>query len=548
MFDQNRILYVNSTEALLDTLYKYISERINNVFFNAKNELVINAKKNYLFKNNKLEPYPELSRFNGSIITDHLVLNDSVELFNIDGDSLYLLKNKTFYNLTKEFNTPIPLQIKKILYYKSTLYLATLKDIFICYNPIKIFSGSTVQIKPLNVSFNNINDILFHKDSLFIASDDGLTIIPNASLNKEIASPPIPYFNSISVNDVKYSLPIKELTLTGKNNIQLAFGCISYFSSSVTYSYMLEGAEKKWSIGIGSEINVFYRNLPPGHYNFKLRVRKSNSDWSEPLILPVIIKPTLIEYPAFWAFLLLLSGIIVILFINRIRTQRIRRMELDHQLIISEQKALQSMMNPHFIFNSLGSIQNYLLKNKGSEAIIYLSNFARLIRQNLNSVNMPMIKLEDEVDRLRNYLELEKIRLEDKFEYTIVIDQDLEEDELYIPSMLIQPIVENSIWHGIATLKEQGMISINFQSWKSKSLKIRIEDNGIGLRQSIEFSVKEEHRQHLGMQMIKKRLALLSKKYKVEANIYYSECFPEKAYPGTLVELIVPFTYSAADQ
>jgi hypothetical protein len=405
-----------------------------------------------------------------------------------------------------------------------------------------------IQIKPLNISFNNINDILIHNDTLFIASDDGLTIIPRASLIKEIASPPIPYFNSISVNDIKYSLPINEIKLTGKNNIQLVFGCISYSSSSVTYSYMLEGVEKKWITGIGSEINVSYRNLPPGHYKFKLRVRKSNSGWSDPLVLPIIIKPTLIEYPAFWAFLLLLLGALVMLFINRIRTQRIRRMEIDHQLIISEQKALQSMMNPHFIFNSLGSIQNYLLKNKGSEAVIYLSNFARLIRQNLNSVNTPMISLEDEVDRLRNYLDLEKIRLEYKFDYSIDIDQALDEDEVYIPSMIIQPIVENSIWHGIATLKEQGMISVSFQPWKSKSLKIRIEDNGIGMQQSDEFSINDEHRQHLGMQMIKKRLALLSKKYKVTAMITYKECSPEKQNPGTLAEIIVPFTYTAADQ
>jgi sensor histidine kinase YesM len=99
-----------------------------------------------------------------------------------------------------------------------------------------------------------------------------------------------------------------------------------------------------------------------------------------------------------------------------------------------EQKALQSMMNPHFIFNSLGSIQNYLLNNKGSEAVIYLSQFANLIRQNLNAINTPMIILEEEVDRLRNYIDLEQKRLENKFEYSIELDSNLEEETLYIPS------------------------------------------------------------------------------------------------------------------
>ena len=545
LIDISRFLFTLSSKPILNAEFKVINEQIYNAYYNTKDELVVNGKINYTFRNNQLEQYPDLMRFNGSLISDHLVLNDSVELFNIDGDSLYLLKGHAFYNLTKAFNTPVTLQIKKALYEDSTLYLSTMKDIFVCYNPIKILSGNPVQIKSLNISFNNINDILLKKDSLYIASDDGLTIIPRSSLIKYIA-PPIPYLHSITVNDKKYSLPLKELVLTGKNNIQLSFGCISYFSGSPTYTYMLEGAEKKWTTGIGSEIEIFYRNLPPGKYIFKLRVR-SNSDWSKPLLLAIVIKPTLFEYPAFWAFMLLIAAVLIMLFVYRIKTQRIRRIEIDHQLVVLEQKALQSMMNPHFIFNSLGSIQNYLLKNKGNEAIIYLSNFARLIRQNLNAINTPMIALEEEVIRLRNYLDLEKIRLENKFDYRIEIEQTIEGDELYIPNMIIQPIVENSIWHGIASLKEQGVIIISFQTHSSNSLIIRIKDNGIGMKQSIEDSSKDTHRKHLGMQMIKKRLDLLGKKHATETCINYSECSPDKVNPGTLVELIVPFTYSTVD-
>jgi len=400
---------------------------------------------------------------------------------------------------------------------------------------------------PLNISFNNINDILINKDSLFIASDDGLTIIPESSLLKNTATPPIPYFSSITINDIIYSLPIKELILTGKNNIQLSFGCISYFASSASYSYMLEGAGNKWIAGIGSDINLFYRNLPPGNYNFKLRVRKSDSGWSKPLILPITIKPTLFEYPAFWTFLVLIAIAIILYWGFRIKSQRNRRIEIDHQLVILEQKALQSMMNPHFIFNSLGSIQNYLLKNKGSEAIIYLSNFARLIRQNLNAINTPMILLQEEAERLTNYLDLEKIRLEDRFDFSIEIDPELEDDEVYIPSMIIQPIVENSIWHGIVSLKVQGTIVIRFQTHNAKSLRITIADNGIGMKLSDEFSNKDAQRKHLGMQIIRKRLDLLGKKYNTKTSISYSENSPDTNPPGTLAELIVPFTYTASD-
>jgi hypothetical protein len=414
----------------------------------------------------------------------------------------------------------------------------------VCHNPLKVTSGVPVHLDPLNISFNNINDVLVLQDTLYIASDDGLTVIAEASVANNVVFPPNPYLQSIIVNDKLYTLPDQELKLTGKNNIKLSFGCISYSSSPVIYSYKLEGAENKWTVGTGSGINLVYQNLPKGNYIFKLRVRKSNSAWSKPLALTIIIKPTLIEYPVFWAFVVIFSAGLIFFIISFIRIQKMKRVEVDHQLIVMEQKALQSMMNPHFIFNSLGSIQNYLLKNKGSDAVIYLSQFARLIRQNLNAINSPMIALEEEVDRLRNYIDLEQKRLENKFDYTIEIDHKLEEDGIFIPSMIIQPIAENSIWHGMATLEEKGTINIHFQAYKAKSLRVTIEDNGIGMKKSLEYSAKSSQQKHLGMQIIKKRLDLLSKKYKTETSINYSEYSHDHNTPGTVVVIIMPFIYS----
>jgi hypothetical protein len=547
LFDQNNILFTSRIKPSLISVPIQLSERINNAYFNSDNEFVINAKRNYRYINNKLELYPELSRFDGTLISDHLDLDNSSELFNIDGDSLFIYKNHKFYNLTDAFDTPFDKHITKILYQDSTLYLATLKDIFICYNPIKALTGIPVHLEPLNISFNNINDIIIRNDTLYIASDDGLTIISETSVAKSKAFPPIPYLKSITVNDIIYTLPDRELKLTGKNSIKLSFGCISYSSSQVIYSYRLEGTDDKWTTGTGSGIDLVYQNLPKGNYIFELRVRKSNSGWSKPFELRITIKPTLVEYPAFWAIIVLIASGLTFLIFHLIRIQKMKRVEIDHQLIIMEQKALQSMMNPHFIFNSLGSIQNYLLKNKGSEAVIYLSQFARLIRQNLNSINTPMINLEEEVDRLRNYIDLEKKRLENKFEYSIEIDSQLEEDGVFIPSMIIQPIAENSIWHGMANLEEKGTIKISFHAYKLKSLKVIIQDNGIGMTKSLGFTDKSTQNKHLGMLIIKKRLALLGKKYNTETSMSYSEYSPGQNNPGTVVELILPLINSVDD-
>jgi two-component sensor histidine kinase len=238
--------------------------------------------------------------------------------------------------------------------------------------------------------------------------------------------------------------------------------------------------------------------------------------------------------------LLLVISLFIIIWRKNIR---LRRQEMDHQIVILEQKALQSMMNPHFIFNTLGSIQSYLLQNKPGEAGIYLSQFARLIRLNITSINAPMINLEEEVNRLRIYLDLEKFRMGNTFEYTIELNSKIEEEDLYIPSMIIQPFIENSIWHGIAPLEGKGMIRIFLAFHSTHALKVIIEDNGVGMKQSEKFTSKKEEHLHLSMEVIRKRLEIIGKKMKIETAMSVSEAFPGEPNPGTRVELILPFTY-----
>ena len=201
------------------------------------------------------------------------------------------------------------------------------------------------------------------------------------------------------------------------------------------------------------------------------------------------------------------------------------------------------MMNPHFIFNTLGSIQNYLLQNKSSEAGIYLSQFARLIRLNINSLNASRINLEEEANRLSIYLDLEKFRMDNKFDYKIEMEDELEEDDIYIPTMLIQPYVENSIWHGISPLDEKGLIRISFSMHTSDSLKIIVEDNGIGIKKALTYSGRSENHLHLSMEIIRKRLEILGKKMKITTAVEISEAFPGEPNPGTRVEIVVPVSY-----
>jgi len=543
LYDQNRILQTSIFNMFKDSKQNYLSERINYAFYNCNDDIIINGRKNYIYKNNRLYGFEDLKKFNGTTILDHLIIDFKTEIFNIDGDSLYIYRNKKFYNLTSVFNISIDLQIKKILYNKSTLYIGTLSNIFICDNPLDIIMGKTVQLQSLNIRFNNINDILFKSDTLYVASNEGLTIISEASIKRSKSNAPMPYLQSVTIDDFAYSLPLTKLSLVGKKNIHLICKCISFTSTPIIYSYILEGSDNSWTSGTGPNITVIYQNLHKGSYTFKLRMRKSNSDWSPPLELKIVIYPTFWEYPIVWIAIALIVAALIVFVVIQIKNQKIKKTEIDNQLILMEQKALQSMMNPHFIFNSLGSIQNYLLKNKAGEAVLYLSQFARLIRQNLHAINLAMISLDEEINRLNNYLELEQLRLENKFDYSIEVEDILLDENIFIPSMIIQPFAENSIWHGIAGLASKGLISIKFTQLSDKVLKIIIEDNGTGMEQSKDQSYKSKNHLHLGMLMTHKRLVLLSKKYNIDAHMKHSDLNPGSENLGTRVELFVPYSY-----
>ncbi len=544
-FNQYHLYFIHPDELFKTLDNKIINERIYNIYYNPENELIINAKKNYSFQNGKADVCEKLARFNNKIISDHLNLNDNTELFNIEGDSLYVMKNDKIYNLSAAFEQQIDFQIKHLAYHDSTLFIATSKNIYICENPLNALKNETVFLHMANIPFRAIHAILFNNEKLFVASDDGLTSISYQNLHDISTQPPIPYFQTIQLNDKENQVNQNEISFVGNQRVNIAFSCINYSISPVIFSYMLEGSDSDWNIAKSN--NVVLQNLSKGNYNFKLRARKSTSDWSEPIYFGITVDATIWQHPLFYFVVFILISGLAFLVLIRQKNIELRRRELEHQILLSEQKSLQAMMNPHFIFNSLGSIQNYLLHNKPNEAGVYLSQFARLIRQNLNAINSPLIHLEEEVDRLKNYLDLEKLRMGNKFSYYIEIDEDIEADEILIPSMIVQPFVENSIWHGIANMEEKGFIGIKFKHKGEYSLQIIVEDTGIGINNAVKYGFKKDNHLNLGNDITRKRLNLLGQKYGIETGVTYCEKSPGLSNPGTIVEIIVPVQYGRSE-
>jgi ligand-binding sensor domain-containing protein len=332
------------------------------------------------------------------------------------------------------------------------------------------------------------------------------------------------------------------------NNISFYFDGISLTDpEKVLYSYKLEGYDKDWSPYTDVN-NTKYDNLPPGKYTFKVKSCNNEGIWNiEPAIFSFTIKPPF--YKTWWFILfclLAISGIVIIIF--RLRVLQIKRkqqIEFEHLVEVSkaELTALRAQMNPHFVFNALNSIQHYILNSKGDEAVKYLSKFAKLIRIILNNSEKPITTINEDIEAIKLYLELEKMRFENKFDYSINIDSSIDGDYDEIPPMLIQPYLENAILHGINPKEGNGQIYISIKV-VNQFIKISIKDDGIGREKSKAVQSLQPAARHksLGMKITKDRVRILNTIHQSNLNVNIIDLYNDKNEAiGTQVDLFIPY-------
>lgn len=201
-------------------------------------------------------------------------------------------------------------------------------------------------------------------------------------------------------------------------------------------------------------------------------------------------------------------------------------------------KSLRTQMNPHFIFNALNSVNSFIASNDERAANKYLSEFSQLMRAVLENSEEDFITLEKEIELLNLYVKLEHFRFKDKFDYTIHVSEDLKIDEFVIPPMLLQPYVENAVWHGLRYKKERGMLKINFDKLDSETVKITIIDDGIGRSKSKAIKTENQKKQQSkGMGNIRKRISILNEMYKDKVDVTIQNVFENEE--GTMVQLIL---------
>ncbi|MBK7555789.1 MAG: histidine kinase [Flavobacteriales bacterium] len=258
---------------------------------------------------------------------------------------------------------------------------------------------------------------------------------------------------------------------------------------AIRFRYMLAGYDADWLPETEARF-ASYSNLPHGEYTFMAAVRYGQGAWSPSATFQFVILP---PFWLTWWFVALcvlaaggsLFGIMRWRAAIRARSEKTRQLLLRSRMLQLEQQALNANMNRHFVFNALNSIQYYINRQDRTAANKYLTSFAKLIRKNLDASQSDTVTLAEELERLELYLTLEHMRFKDKFRYSVEIDERVDTSNVHLPAMMLQPYVENSIWHGILPMDRQGAVLIRVQTGEEGRVKVTIADDGIGVQESL---------------------------------------------------------------
>lgn len=467
--------------------------------------------------------------------------NDGKILIGTKGVGLIVKDGNNFRHITQSDGLAGN-AVKKIVVDKTGIWLATNQGI----SWIKDLTADHLDIQNINKSYglptNDINDIFIRGNDLYLATNKGLSFFKIDQITANSVKPNCSITN-VRVNNAIVDFSQNQLHLSYYQNlIAIDFIGLAFKNlGKVDYRYRMVGVDSLWVYTKNN--NAIFSQIPPGKYTFEVQAKNSDGFWSNSASLNIKI-----FYPywkTYWFIVLatfLFSGAIFLVYRNRINALK-HRNELINSANVYKQQSLRQQMNPHFIFNTLNSIQLYILEKDPISSHKYLTKFARLMRITLDNSQQSAIPLRNELEALKLYLELESLRLEGKFTYSIEVDDNTILDKM-VPTLLIQPFVENAIWHGIMLKDDQsGFVRISLKI-DNGFIVCTIEDNGVGREkaQSIKKAKSAEH-QSLGYKITSQRIELLNTMFKEKFNITYFDLTDQQGEPaGTKVQINIPYS------
>jgi len=381
---------------------------------------------------------------------------------------------------------------------------------------------------------NQINDVTTLAGETWVATNQGLARFRNLPAPFPM---PAPVLEKLLVNNQNAIFDHSLRLAHHENNLSIRFFALHYRSGGdIPYRYRLLGADTAFVYSTTREVN--FANLSSGAYTFEVQAQNEVGQWSEPTRWAFAIRAAWWQTGWFWFFIALISAIgFGLWYRDRLRKSR-HEAEVRSKIRALEAAALRAQMNPHFIFNCLGSIQHFISENDAASATRYLSRFARLVRLALHGSVDGRHSLQEEVEMLENYLVLEQLRFRGKFTYTIEVSPELDLEDIFLPPMLVQPFVENALLHGMKNKAEGGRISVVF-SQKENLLLATVSDNGPGFA-SDDKNLSETGHKSVGMTLTQRRLDLLAGQPGQEALHRENILAADGAIQGMRVVLQVP--------
>lgn len=507
--------------------------------FNSKNQTIYYATNIGLFARN-LEKLKEL-KFNEK----HLFIS---KLANYNNQTFAVSTNGIIYEISNEnqislFKIPEDIRqetISKIKIIGNKLYLFSESSVFeydlIQKNFQKILSG--------NQDFD-ISDLAFINDKNIFATEKGLLITDRKNPNKTIQ--PKLIINEILVNNkITDSEKLKNLN-NSQNNISIFLSALSFIPTQKTEIWYKIN-DKHWQILEKDNRNLILNSLSFGDYQIDFKAKTENQFSEIKSVKFNISKPFWLELWFILPIVLLFLGLIYLLFKFRIRKIRkqnqllLDKIELEKNMNRSKLKAIKSQMNPHFFYNALNTIQAYVLSNEKKLAVNYLSKFSLLTRTILEMTEKDSLTIAEEIKTIELYLEMEKARFNNDFEYQIDYEKNSEFLNHKIPTMLLQPYIENAIKHGLLHKKGDKKLHIDFYE-KSEKIVITIDDNGIGRKKSNELNnIKTKRHKSFATDAMQKRIDILNLNKQEKISLQYIDKVNEAGVStGTTVILEIPF-------
>ncbi|HSD13333.1 MAG TPA: histidine kinase [Flavobacterium sp.] len=474
--------------------------------FNTIIYAVSNNEKVYTIdKHNNIKPY----RFPKSSLLPKTLQNEKIEKIDLENNALFLFSANAIYEANLITN-----RFKKIINLTQDIEIT---DVSLSNNKLYFAASKGIIVKEVNRYKAPVQ--------------------PQLSINELVASENS--FSPDSIPALKYN----------QNDIKINFSLLSFIPNE-KYDVYYKVNDSKWDPLDPNSRSLILSSLSPGKYTVALKIGSENKKMNMQEIEFTIKNPLWLN-----PIVVILTSALLLFLLFSYYKKQIRKIEKRNQLQLdkinleknlnqSKLKAVKSQMNPHFFYNALNTIQSYILSNDKKQAVNYLSKFSSLTRTILEMTEKETVTISEEVKTLRLYLDIEKARFEDDFHYEIIVKDNVDSENIKIPSMLLQPYIENAVKHGLLHKSGKKILEITFEK-TNDDLKISVDDNGIGRTKSAERNaVKNKNHRSFATKAIQNRVDLLNQFTQKNITIsYIDKITPNNEPEGTTVIFTIPITH-----